>query len=69
MQCTKVYWRTPTFGVQVGEVDQDGFSVYLIPETLRVTVLGKRQVGDAVNIEIDAQTQVYYVFQMLATTS
>lgn len=44
--------------VQVGEVSEDGFSVYLIPETLRVTVLGKRQVGDAVNIEIDAQTQV-----------
>jgi riboflavin synthase len=42
----------------VGEVSEDGFSVYLIPETLRVTVLGKRQVGDAVNIEIDAQTQV-----------
>jgi riboflavin synthase len=48
----------PVSVVQVGEVGQDGFSVYLIPETLRVTVLGKRQVGDAVNIEIDAQTQV-----------
>lgn len=48
---------------QVGEVGEDGFSVYLIPETLRVTVLGKRQVGDTVNIEIDAQTQVLKFFR------
>lgn len=34
------------------------FSVYLIPETLRVTVLGQLAVGDPVNIEIDSQTQV-----------
>ncbi len=34
------------------------FSVYLIPETLRVTILGDRKPGDAVNIEIDMQTQV-----------
>lgn len=44
--------------VQVGEVGEDSFSVYLIPETLRVTVLGQRRIGDAVNIEIDSQTQV-----------
>lgn len=41
----------------VGEVGEDSFSVYLIPETLRVTVLGQRRIGDAVNIEIDSQTQ------------
>ena len=35
----------------------DIFSVYLIPETLRVTVLGEKGVNDTVNIEIDAQTQ------------
>ena len=43
---------------QVGEVGQDWFSVYLIPETLRVTVLGSKQQGDTVNLEIEAQTQV-----------
>lgn len=43
---------------QVGEVGPDSFSVYLIPETLRVTILGDRKVGDAINIEIDSQTQV-----------
>lgn len=37
---------------------QDGeFSVYLIPETLRVTVFGHSQVGDQVNLEVDSQTQ------------
>ncbi|CAL5224485.1 g7179 [Coccomyxa viridis] len=41
----------------VGEVGEDCFSVYLIPETLRVTTLGLRKEGDAVNIEIEAQTQ------------
>lgn len=42
----------------VGEVGLDSFTVYLIPETLRVTTLGRRGKGDAVNIEIEAQTQV-----------
>ena len=44
----------------VGEVGEDSFSVYLIPETLRVTTLGMRKEGDAVNIEIEAQTQVLF---------
>eukprot|EP01025_Chloroclados_australasicus_P030642 TRINITY_DN30830_c0_g1_i1.p2 TRINITY_DN30830_c0_g1~~TRINITY_DN30830_c0_g1_i1.p2 ORF type:complete len:146 (-),score=6.59 TRINITY_DN30830_c0_g1_i1:55-453(-) len=39
------------------QVTDDSFSVYLIPETLRVTVLGSKCEGDTVNIEIDAQTQ------------
>ena len=42
---------------QVGEVGENWFSVYLIPETLRVTVLGGKGRGDTVNVEIDAQTQ------------
>lgn len=41
----------------VGEVGEDWFSVYLIPETLRVTVLGDKDVGDRVNIEVEAQMQ------------
>lgn len=32
--------------------------MYLIPETLRVTILGDKAEGDTVNIEIDSQTQV-----------
>ncbi|PRW32998.1 riboflavin synthase subunit alpha [Chlorella sorokiniana] len=41
----------------VGEVTPAGFSVYLIPETLRVTVAGMKGEGDEVNIEVETQTQ------------
>lgn len=34
------------------------FEVWLIPETLRMTVFGQKQVGDTLNIEIERQTQV-----------
>ncbi|MGH8874160.1 MAG: riboflavin synthase [Acidimicrobiia bacterium] len=37
----------------VAEIHQEGFSVALIPHTLRVTVLGTRRPGDRVNLEID----------------
>lgn len=39
------------------DVDSDRFSVSLIPETLRLTTFGSLKVGDAVNLEIDSQTQ------------
>lgn len=40
------------------QVDPKGFfSVHLIPETLRITTLGRKE-GDFVNIELDSQTQV-----------
>lgn len=44
----------------VGEVDIDknGFTVHLIPETLRVTHLGKKAVGDEVNIEPEIKTKI-----------
>lgn len=35
------------------EVEEERFSVALIPHTLAVTTLGKRQVGDRVNLETD----------------
>ena len=41
----------------VGEVTGDSFCVYLIPETLQVTLFGTAVVGQAVNLEVDAQTQ------------
>ena len=41
----------------VGDVKDDQFSVYLIPETLRITTFSKLSEGDTVNIEVDAQTQ------------
>lgn len=55
----------------IGEVDGDVFSVYLIPETIRVTVFGSQTVGSLVNIEIDTQTQVIVdtVERVLASAS
>ena len=51
----------------VGEAENDcdvaggnpsaSFTVYLIPETLRVTVFGTLKVKDLVNIEVESQTQ------------
>jgi riboflavin synthase len=34
------------------------FEVWLIPETLRMTTFGDKAPGDALNIEIERQTQV-----------
>ena len=43
----------------VGEVDKSNqtFNVYLIPETLRLTNLGEKEVGDKINLEIETQTR------------
>jgi riboflavin synthase len=44
----------------IAEVDKAAgcFEVWLIPETLRQTTFGDKQPGDALNIEIERQTQV-----------
>ncbi|MBI6547836.1 riboflavin synthase subunit alpha [Xenorhabdus lircayensis] len=41
----------------VGDVVNNRFCVHLIPETLERTTLGKKRLGQKVNIEIDPQTQ------------
>lgn len=40
----------------VGAVENGRFWLHIIPETLAVTTLGKKQCGDKVNIEIDQQS-------------
>jgi riboflavin synthase len=35
------------------DVDDERFSVALIPHTLKVTTLGQRNIGDRVNLETD----------------
>ncbi|MDF1690085.1 MAG: riboflavin synthase [Cycloclasticus sp.] len=37
----------------VNTVDDVSFSVNIVPHTLEMTTLGKRQVGDSVNLEVD----------------
>ncbi len=39
------------------DMDQGLFAVHLIPETINRTILGQKQVGDHVNLEIDRATQ------------
>ncbi len=43
----------------VGEVNREEniFSVYLIPETLRITTMEDKKVGDMINLEIETQTK------------
>lgn len=41
----------------VGEIKDNYFNIHLIPETLSITTLDTKKVGDSVNIEIDSQTQ------------
>ena len=45
----------------VAEVDKaaNAFEVWLIPETLRMTSFAAKREGDALNIEIERQTQVF----------
>jgi riboflavin synthase len=54
---TKGYIGVDGVSLTVGAVTDSCFSVHLIPETLARTVLSTRRVGDAVNIEVDSQTQ------------
>ncbi|MCG6154199.1 riboflavin synthase [Rubinisphaera margarita] len=49
------------------DVEEDRFSVALIPHTLSVTTLGTRNVGDPVNIETDILGK--YVQKMLGQTA
>ncbi len=41
----------------VGEVTNNEFNVYLIPETLDITTFGTISTGDIINLEVDHQTQ------------
>ena len=54
----KGYIAVDGISLTIGETDGVGcFDVHIIPETLRLTTLGGKSVGDHVNIEIDAMTQ------------
>ena len=54
---TKGFIAVDGISLTIGEVKGQQFCVNLIPETLHRTLIGKRRVGDLVNIEIDPQTQ------------
>jgi riboflavin synthase len=56
----KGYIAVDGASLTVAEADrrERWFEVWLIPETLRMTTFGAKQVGDALNIEIERGTQV-----------
>jgi riboflavin synthase len=47
------------------DVEDDRFSVALIPHTLNMTTLGRRKIGDRVNIETDVLAK--YVERLVPT--
>ncbi len=55
----KGYIALDGISLTIGEVrkSKNKFKVYLIPETLRLTNLGQKKVGDTVNLEIETQTR------------
>jgi len=53
----KGYIAIDGISLTVGQVDEGGFSLHLIPETLRFTTIGGKDLGEHVNIEVDSMTQ------------
>ena len=53
----KGYIAIDGISLTVGQVDKGGFSLHLIPETLRFTTIGGKGLGEHVNIEVDSMTQ------------
>ena len=54
----KGYIAIDGISLTVGEVENGIFHLHIIPETLRLTTLGSKQIGDVVNLEIDSNTQL-----------
>ena len=53
----KGYIAVDGMSLTIGKCDEDCFFLHIIPETLRITSIGSKSVGDLVNIEIDSRTQ------------
>ncbi len=53
----KGYISIDGMSLTIGKVSEDNFSLHIIPETLRITTIGQKNIGDYVNIEIDSRTQ------------
>ena len=54
----KGYIAIDGISLTVGEVKDGCFDLHIIPETMRLTILDSKEVGDIVNIEIDSNTQL-----------
>lgn len=54
----KGYIAIDGISLTVGEIKDGCFDLHIIPETMRLTIIDSKQVGDIVNIEIDSNTQL-----------
>ena len=55
---SKGYVGIDGISLTIGDVSEEHFDLHLIPETLRLTTIGDKQIGDAVNLEIDSTTMM-----------
>ena len=53
----KGYIAIDGISLTVGRVEENTFSLHIIPETLRLTTLGVKGLGSNVNLEVDSMTQ------------
>ena len=53
----KGYIAVDGISLTIGNVDETSFSLHLIPETIALTTIGTKQIGEKVNIEVDSMTQ------------
>tara|TARA_B100001564_G_scaffold349355_1_gene352381 strand:- start:1703 stop:2311 length:609 start_codon:yes stop_codon:yes gene_type:complete len=53
----KGYIAIDGISLTIGLIQDGHFALHIIPETLRLTTLGSKNIGDAVNLEIDSTTQ------------
>ncbi len=53
----KGYIAVDGISLTIGKVDETSFSLHLIPETIALTTIGTKQIGEKVNIEVDSMTQ------------
>ena len=55
----KGYVSLNGISLTIGEVNKidNTFTVYLIPETLRITTMQDKKIGDMINLEIETQTK------------
>ena len=53
----KGYIAVDGISLTIGNVDETSFSLHLIPETIALTTIGTKKIGDKVNIEVDSITQ------------
>jgi len=53
----KGYIAIDGISLTIGEVNDGSFYLHLIPETIALTTIGSKNIGDSVNIEVDSMTQ------------